>query len=182
MKIRLKGKQINTTIIQCYAPTNDSDEEAKDKFYDQLQAELNNTPGHDMKIVMGDMNAKVGNDDTGYSRAMGRQGCGVMNENGEKLLDFCSTYDFVIGRTLFPHNDIHKLTWNSPNGRDKNQIDHLMINGTWRHSLFDVRVMRGADVNSDHHLVVIAVVKVKLRKTGTRKTGQQQLNVDKPGA
>ncbi len=97
-------------VIKCYAPTNDSDDKAKDKFYDQLQAELNNTPGHDMKIVMGDMNAKVGNDDTGYDRAMGRQGCGVMNENGEKLLDFCSIYDLVIGGTLFPHKDIHKLT------------------------------------------------------------------------
>ena len=51
---------------------------------------------------------KVGNNDTG--RAMGRQGCGVMNENGEKLLEFCSTYDLVIGGTLFPHKDIHKLT------------------------------------------------------------------------
>ena len=109
---------------------------------------------------------------------LGRQGCGVMTENGEKLLEFCSTYDLVIGGTLFPHKDIHKLTWNSPNGRDKNQIDHLMINGTWRHSLFDVRVMRGADVNSDHHLVM-TVVKVKLRKTGTRKAGQQRLDVDK---
>lgn len=32
MKIRLRGKQINTTIIQCYAPTNDSDENLKDEF------------------------------------------------------------------------------------------------------------------------------------------------------
>ena len=37
---------------------------------------------------MGDMNAKVGNDNTGFERAMGRQGCGVMNENGEKLLEW----------------------------------------------------------------------------------------------
>ena len=29
-KIRIKGKQINTTIIQCYAQTNDSDMDAKE--------------------------------------------------------------------------------------------------------------------------------------------------------
>lgn len=33
IKIRIKGKQLNTTIIQCYAQTNDSDIETKDEFY-----------------------------------------------------------------------------------------------------------------------------------------------------
>lgn len=33
MKIRLKGKQINITIVQCYAPINDSDDSLKDDFY-----------------------------------------------------------------------------------------------------------------------------------------------------
>ena len=60
MKVRLWGKHINITIIQCYAPTNDSDEITKGIFYDQLQAELEETPQHDMKIIMGDLNAKVG--------------------------------------------------------------------------------------------------------------------------
>ncbi len=60
---------------------------------------------------------------------------------------------------------------------DKNQIDHLMINGTWRRSLLDVRVKRGADVGSDHQMVE-ATVKVKLRKTGCKRPGRQQLDVE----
>lgn len=168
MKIRLKGKQINTTIIQVYAPTNDSDEDQKDEFYEQLHSVLENTPRHDMRIVMGDLNAKVGFSNKEYHRAMGREGCGVMNENGERLAEFCTMHDLVIGGTMFQHKNIHKLTWHSPNGRDRNQIDHLMINGTWRRSLLDVKVRRGADVGSDHHLVT-AVVRIKLRKTGNIK-------------
>lgn len=37
---RMKGKGIS---------------ESKDAFYDQLQAELENTPPHEMQIVMGDL-------------------------------------------------------------------------------------------------------------------------------
>jgi hypothetical protein len=75
--------------------------------------------------------------------------------------------DLIIGGTLLTHHDIHILTWNSPNGRDRNQIDHLMINGVWRHSLLDVKVKRIADVVSDHHLVT-AYIKIKLKKTEVR--------------
>ena len=55
-----------------------------------------------------------------------------MNSNRERLLEFCTTYDLVIGGTIFPHHEIHKLTWCFPNERDKNQIGRLMINGTRR--------------------------------------------------
>ena len=110
---------------------------------------------------MGDLNAKVAIDNMYCERAMGKHGCGTRNENGERLVDFCNVNNLVIGGTLFPHQDIHKLTWRSPNGRDKNQFDHLMISGTWKRSLLDVRVKRGADVSSYHH-VVTAFIKLKL--------------------
>ena len=93
-------------------------------------------------------------------------------------MELCTSYNLVVGGTLFKHPEIHKLTWYSPNGRDKNQIDHLMINGTWRRSLLDVRVRRGADVGSDHHLVT-ATVKLKLRKNGQRNSRQHRFDVKK---
>ena len=94
---------------------------------------------------------------------MGKYGYGNINDNGERLVDLCGTNNLVIGGTIFPHREIHKLTWISPNGRDKNQIDHIIINGKWRRSLQDVRAMRGENVTSDHHLVV-ANIMLKLKK------------------
>ena len=117
---------------------------------------------------MGDLNAKAGSDNLNFERVMGREGCGVQNDNGERLVEWCAFNNMIIGGTLFPHRNIHKLTWTSPNGRDQNQIDHLMVNSMWRRSLLDVRVRRGADASSDHHLVT-AKVRLKLRAAGPNK-------------
>ena len=80
-----------------------------------------------------------------------------------RLIEFSAINNFVI---LFSHKEIHKLTWISPNQRDKKQIYHLLITGKWRRSLQNVRFRRGADVGSDHHLVV-KHIKLKLKRTVT---------------
>ena len=72
MTARTIGRQVNLTLIQCYAPTYDSDDTTKDAFCDQLQAEIEAAPCHDQLIVMGDLKAIAGNDSTYYYKAMGR--------------------------------------------------------------------------------------------------------------
>lgn len=74
LTVRLRGKQVSKTLFKCYAPANDADEDAKNAFYEQLQHKLDNTPDHDIKIIMGDMNAKVGADKELYNRAIGEHG------------------------------------------------------------------------------------------------------------
>ncbi|XP_018406778.1 PREDICTED: uncharacterized protein LOC108782884 [Cyphomyrmex costatus] len=59
-----------------------------------------------------------------------------------------------IGSTRFPHKDIHKYTWQAPDGVTRNQIDHVLIDKKHLKSLLDVRTMRSADMYSDHKLVV----------------------------
>ena len=56
-----------------------------------------------------------------------------------------------------------KGTWVLPDHRTVNQIDHITIDKKFRRSLQDTRVRRGADVASDHHLLV-GQVRLKLKK------------------
>lgn len=98
------------TILQCYAPTNEADDDKKDTFYEQLQDQINKTQKHDLLVVMGDFNAKVGSDNVRVERAIGKQGINTMNENGERLAELCMPSNLVIGGTIVAHKEIHKLT------------------------------------------------------------------------
>ena len=153
-KFTTKKKDIRLNTIQCYAPTNDAEEEKKDDFYQQLQAVLDRRGAKDITILMGDFNAKIGMDNTGYEDIMGTHGLGQMNENGERFADLCALNQLVIGGSIFPHKRIHKAIWISPNHVKENKIDHICISRKFRRSWQDVRVMRGADVSSDHHLLM----------------------------
>ena len=107
---RTKKKKIKMNVIQCYAPTNDSDEENKDQFYNRLQTIIDKCPVKDVNILMGDFNAKIGKDNTGYEEVMGKHGLGEINENGERFADTCALNKIVIGGSIFPHKRIHKAT------------------------------------------------------------------------
>ena len=97
----------NTTVIQLYAPTNESTDDEKDDFYDQLQATFDTCNRYDVVIVMGDLNAKVGDDNKYMEEMMGKHGLGNRNANGERLCDFCSMNGLVITGTCFPHRSTH---------------------------------------------------------------------------
>ncbi|CAG2214705.1 Craniofacial development protein 2 [Mytilus edulis] len=174
---RFDTKFQKTTIIQVYSPTNNADEEEKDDFYNSLQTTVNSVPKRDILMIIGDLNAKVGKDRTGREREMGPNGIGEMNENGEIFADFCAVNSLVIIGTLFPHKNCHKVTWVSPNGVTENQIDHIAISQRWRSSLQDVRNKRGADIASDHHLI-IAKIQLKLLSTKKAKSRRKKFNVD----
>ena len=174
----MNSKYAKLSIIVAYAPTDTSQEEDKDEFYEALQSTLENIPAHDVLLTIGDFNAKIGNNNENRKRVMGKHGMGIITNNGERLINICQENNLVIGGSLFTHRDIHKLTWTSPDGNTKSQIDHIIINGKWRHSLLDVRVKRNADIGSDHNLLV-AKVKIKLRKAKIASVTNQRIAIEK---
>ena len=150
----------------------------KDEFYNQVQDTVSSCNRNDMIVVVGDLNAKVGNNNTNREEVMEKFGVGIMNDNGERLCDFCSANGFIITGTIFPHEDIYKLTWRSPDGRTVNQIDHVLVNGNMRTSFLDTRVMRGADVYSDHYLVKMRIC-LKLARAQERRNVREKFVISK---
>ena len=154
-RLRIEGKWL--TIVQVYAPTDDRDPSIKDDFYGDLQMAINRTPRGDKLIVLGDFNARVGNNIELWNGIIGRHGEGVENDSGRRRLRFTAENDFKVMNTHFEHKDIHKFTWKCPGRGLQSIIDYILVRGNQRKDVNDVRVIRGAEIGSDHYLVLMKV-------------------------
>jgi hypothetical protein len=172
---RLNTRLRKLTIVQCYAPTNVPTINEKEAFYGLLITALYRVKPSHIVILMGDLNAKIGKENSGLKNVMDKHGPGARNENGDTFIDLCVNHNLIIGGSLLPHKDIHKATWVAPNQHSYNQTDHVAISKKWRRSLLDVRSYRGADVASDHHLVM-AQLRLKLQSINHLTNEQQGRN------
>lgn len=64
-----------------YAPTEDADDSFKDEFYEVLEETLSQLPNCDIKILLGDANAKVGKEGMWYNVAGKESLHDVTNDN-----------------------------------------------------------------------------------------------------
>ncbi|KAJ4437040.1 hypothetical protein ANN_17174 [Periplaneta americana] len=128
-----------------------------------------------MKILLGDFNAKVGREDI-FRPTIGKESLhAISSNNGVRLVNFATSKNLIVKSITFPHKDIHKYTWTSPDGLTHNQIDHILIDKRRHTSIVDIRTFRGADCNSDHYLVI-----GELReRLSVAKRVEQQVNITK---
>lgn len=152
--LRIKGVIFNISLICAHAPTEDKEEEMKEQFYDKLSVIYDECPKADIKIVLGDFNAKIGREACFYQTIGKHSLHETSNDNGIRIIDFAASLNLVVKSTWFEHKNIHKATWISPDGNTRNQIDHILIDGRHFSSILDARTFRGADCDTDHMLVV----------------------------
>ena len=151
-----------TSVISIYAPTLVSCEDEIVAFYTALSSLLNTIPKEEGIILLGDFNARVGVDFDTW-KPLGHFGIGKMNNNGLLLLQLCTQFDLAITNTFFRQNPVHKATWFHPRSKHGHMIDFII---TRRRNLRDfckVRVMRGANCDTDH-MMVRAKLKMCIRK------------------
>ncbi|GFR93643.1 craniofacial development protein 2-like [Elysia marginata] len=159
--IKIQASPFNLAILQTYAPTSDYSDEDIDKYYEEVQDVLKEAKSSEVLIVMGDMNAKVGNQK--LENIVGQHGLGKINDRGVKLTQFCSEYDLCIINTFFQHPLRRTYTWKSPGDRRRNQIDYIMIKLRFKNSVKQCKTYPGADIESDH-APVVAKIQIKLKK------------------
>jgi hypothetical protein len=122
----LRGHWCHIIVLNIHPPTEDKTDDVKDSFYEELEHVFDKFPKYHMKILL-DFNAKVGREDI-FKLIIGNESLHKSsNDNGVRLANFATFKNFRVKITMFPHRNIHKYTWMSPDGKTHNQIDHILI-------------------------------------------------------
>ena len=112
ISVPFQGKLFNVTVIKFYALTSNTEEAEDEQYYEDLQDLLELTPQKDVLFLIGDWNAKVGNQE--IRGATAKFGFGAQNEAGQRIIEFCQENALVIANTLFQQHKRRLYTWTSP--------------------------------------------------------------------
>ena len=155
-----------TTVITVYSPTNTAEDKTIEAFYECLKRAIESVPAHDVLILLGDFNARIGTSDARFPYHM------ITNRNGTHLVDLMMEKNLVVTNTSFQKREGKLWTYMDPCG-EKYQLDCILVNKKWRNSILNAEAYNTfASVGSDHRVVNINV-RLSLRangKTPPRKT------------
>ena len=111
LTLRLYTSDGPISLISAYAPTLTSTPEAKDEFYSNLNVVIKNIPNNEQLVLLGDFNARVGADQDSWPSCLGSFGVGKVNDNGQRLLEFCSYHGLCVTNTFLQTKPQHRVSW-----------------------------------------------------------------------
>jgi len=159
--LRIKAEPVDLVKIQVYMPTSEAEEEEIELMYEQIEELIQKEKATDQVIILGDWNAVVGEGRDG--KEIGEFGLGKRNERGQELVNFCKRLKLVVTNTWYRHERRRRYTWKKPGDTGRYQLDYILIKHRYRNSVKNSRAYPGADVDSDHNLVM-AKIELKLKK------------------
>ena len=149
--------EINLSLIQIYAPTYDSDILDKGELYVQLQNVMNRgISKRRMILLSGDFNGRIGQDERlAHGSLVKYGGERALSESGRRLIEFYIENQLLVGNSFYPHKKVHKITYEAEGTGAKSVIDYFIYPQDIRDSILDVKVIRGAELCTDHWLLVM---------------------------
>jgi len=158
-------------VLNVRAPSEEKSDDSKDSFYEELEKVFDHLPKYHMNILLGDFNAKVRRENIFKLTIENESLHQDSNDNVVRIVNFATSKNLVVKGTMFPHQNIHKYTWTSCDGK----IDHILIYTRWHLSILDVRSCRGGDCGTDHYLLV---AKVRERLAAIKKQHRSLMGKD----
>jgi hypothetical protein len=125
--ITLKGHWCDIIVLYVHASNEDKYDVIKDSVYEELEEVSDHFPRYHMKIFMGDFNAKVGRKDIFKPIISNDSLHAASNDNGVRVVNSAASKNQIVKSTTFPHHDIHKHIWTSPDGVTHKQMDRVFI-------------------------------------------------------
>jgi hypothetical protein len=164
------GKKRPLLIIQVYAPHSGYADEEIERFYQEVEAKLQQPACQ--KIIIGDFNAQIGPKTTNQ-RYIGKFTGDTWTETGELLADFAEGNRMFITNTFFQKPAGKRWTYQSTNAnKTRHEIDFGLCSD--RHMVQNIEFLSRLDVGSDHRPVRFTLnvsVKANKKRTST-KTGR----------
>ena len=135
-------------------------------------------------LLLGDLNGRIGN--RVNDPVVGQFGEITVNNSGERIIETCQQYGLKIANGWFEHKNIHRYTWTQSTRQLQSIIDYIIIRQKTRFKVMDVRVKRGFECGSDHHLVTAKIYfpynqsinKISDTQTVTHKNIRVKYNLD----
>ena len=195
MYISVKSN-IDMYIIAAYAPTADSHDSDKEAFYVTFEETYKNIPNHNVKIIGGDLNAKIiwMEEDGVQEQCIGKHYLkaddatinNVANttlDNRNRFLNFVTENDLVICNTRFQkqnrqlctHLPIgHVITGNNWDYHNLNQIDYILINKRRSNGCKNAESDTHCKLDSDH-FPVWAEFRFRFKKPSIKREKKQKI-------
>jgi len=108
IQVTLTFPKTKWCLLSLYAPDISKPKEQREEFYEDLQNVVAQIPKDALLIMMGDMNARIGNMPVpGIKQRFNES---EINENGD-LINFCSINSLRINNIFYKRKWNHKITW-----------------------------------------------------------------------
>jgi hypothetical protein len=115
-------------VLNVRAPTEAKIDDVEDSFYKELEREFDKLPKYYMNML-GDFSSKVGREHIFKLTICIKSLHEISNDSGVRVVNFGTSKNQTVKSTRFPHRNIHKYTWMSPddNPPPPSQIEYILI-------------------------------------------------------
>ena len=184
----------NWNCIVAYAPQACLGDHIKDEFYKQLHEVWDSLPNEEVKVILGDMNAKLLQPEPDLKQHIGPfplRGEGMspaeladhVQDNRQRLIDFCVQHDACIVNTMFQKPNRKTITRVRPgfildnsevSAHNCDQDDFIIVSNRWKNSFLDAESDIDGIKGSDH-FPVWAKCLTKFRKHSKKQELEPKL-------